>query len=376
MDKIVCGLSNPLSGRYAPQGREAFNGLSLWARDVNESGGVYLPGARKRAHIRLIHYDNRSEGEPTKLQVERLITHDGVDILIGPYSSGLTLEACGVADSHNKTLWNHGGSSDELFNRGYGCIVSAITSASGYFKGILDMISVVDTKSKALAVIYASDSGFSSEVAAGALRYGQEIGFQAEEFKYTSGESDFQCLLTHIKRFCPDVMLCAGRMDDDIALAKQILRNGVEAGAIGLVAAGVNDFHESLRHCAEGFIGPSQWEPRLDTETDIGPRSSEFESRYKDSYGRAPDYPAAQAYNIGLVIERCIAEAATLDGRMLKEAAGRLRFRTFYGDFGIDPLTGAQTAHRMVTVQWQGGKKLIIYPPEAATGDLIYPVNR
>ena len=35
--------------------------------------------------------------------------------------------------------------------------------------------------------------------------------------------------------------------------------------------------------------------------------------------------------------------------------------------------TGLQIGHKMIVVQWQNGKKVIVWPPEAATGELIYP---
>ena len=47
---------------------------------------------------------------------------------------------------------------------------------------------------------------------------------------------------------------------------------------------------------------------------------------------------------------------------------------TFFGEFKINPDTGLQTRHSMVVVQWQGGKKVIVWPEEAATGKLYYPM--
>jgi len=40
----------------------------------------------------------------------------------------------------------------------------------------------------------------------------------------------------------------------------------------------------------------------------------------------------------------------------------------------FDKETGLQTAHSMVTVQWQGGKKVIVWPPAAAVQKLYYPM--
>jgi hypothetical protein len=46
---------------------------------------------------------------------------------------------------------------------------------------------------------------------------------------------------------------------------------------------------------------------------------------------------------------------------------------SFYGGWDVDD-TGMQIGHSMIDMQWQkGGKRVIVWPLEAATGDVIYP---
>lgn len=75
-----------------------------------------------------------------------------------------------------------------------------------------------------------------------------------------------------------------------------------------------------------------------------------------------------------LVFVKAVEEAGSLDPDKIREAFGRLHLMTFFGEFKIDPDTGLQVGHKMVVVQWQGGKKVIVWPPEAATGKLYYPM--
>jgi len=45
-----------------------------------------------------------------------------------------------------------------------------------------------------------------------------------------------------------------------------------------------------------------------------------------------------------------------------------------YGEFGVDPASGRQTAHRMLLVQWHSGRKMIIDPAALdERGDLEFP---
>jgi branched-chain amino acid transport system substrate-binding protein len=131
MQKIKFGVSISLSGRYSVQGRESFEGLNLWVKDIYHSGGILVRKKGKKLPVKLIYYDDESSVERCRGSVKKLIVEDKVDILIGPYSSGLTLSAVPIAQSYRKILWNHGGSSDDIMEKEYTNIISAITPARG-----------------------------------------------------------------------------------------------------------------------------------------------------------------------------------------------------------------------------------------------------
>jgi len=370
---INIGISISLSGRYSIQGKESFEGLLLWIKDVNGSGGIFVGDYKKKAPLELVYYDDESSEDKCKKNVEKLILNDRVDLLIGPYSSGLTLAVAPLAGELKKTIWNHGGSSDDITNRGLKNIVSAITPAGEYFKGIVEMVRKIDGSARRIAIFMAEDSGFSASVADGAKECGRKNGFEVAEYKYLSGTNDFNSLLRLAREIEPDLILGAGRMEDDLLLAKQILEDKIRAKAIGLVVAGIKLFHEELGERTCGFLSSCQWERGIHVEPDFGPTPELFFNIFKDEYGKEPDYVAAQGYNIGLIIQRCIGEAGTLDDTALREAANRSDFKTFYGYFRIDPVTGKQLSHKMLTVQWQSGKKFIVYPGEMAEAEETYP---
>src|SRR3972149_5061263 len=336
MKEIKFGFSISLSGRYSVQGRESFDGLTLWVKDVNQSDGILIKKNGKKLPVKLIYYDDESSANKCQRLIEKLIVDDKVDVFIGPYSSGLTLSVAPIAEKYKKILWNHGGSSDEIFKEGFRYIVSTISPASKYLNGIIDMVKTIDKEAKKIALIQADDSGFSTNIAAGAKHYGEEKGFQVTNFKYQSGTKDFSFLLNNVKQNNPDIILSAGRAEDDLMLARQIIEHRVSAKAIGLVVAGIKHFKEQLGKDAEFFLGPSQWERGIKIKPNFGPSPEEFFKRFKEAYGKEPAYPAAQGYNIGLIIQWCIEEAGTFDDLSLRETAGRTQFRTFYGDFKID----------------------------------------
>ena len=322
-----------------------------------------------------MHYDDESSRDKCKKNVERLILNDRVDLLIGPYSSGLTLAVARLVGDIKKTIWNHGGSSDEISDQGLKNVVSAITPASEYFKGIIELVRKIDRSARRIAVFAAEDSGFAAKVAFGAKVHGEDMGFEVVQHTYQSGIHDFMSLLRLVRETEPDLILGAGRMEDDLILAEQILTDKIKAKAIGLVVAGIKLFREELRERANGFLSSSQWERGIRIKPDFGPTADLFFNSFKDEYGKEPDYVAAQGFNIGLIVQRCIERTGTLDDEVLRYEANKADFKTFYGDFRIDPITGRQLGHQNVVIQWQRGEKYTVYPEEIAETEVLYPMD-
>jgi branched-chain amino acid transport system substrate-binding protein len=131
-------------------------------------------------------------------------------------------------------------------------------------------------------------------------------------------------------------------------------------------------------------MGPSHWEygvkyapaeakkAGLDW---IGPSQDEFVALFKQALGKdiIPDYHAAEAGAQVLAYVLAVEKAQSIHTTKVRAALGDLTFMSFYGGWDIDE-TGLQVGHSMVDVQWQGGKRVIIWPEEAQTGKPYYPM--
>jgi branched-chain amino acid transport system substrate-binding protein len=67
-----------------------------------------------------------------------------------------------------------------------------------------------------------------------------------------------------------------------------------------------------------------------------------------------------------------IRRAGSLDGEKIRDAILKMDLKTVYGAFRVDA-GGFQVAHKMVTFQWQDGKKVIVWPEEVAPGKPRFP---
>jgi branched-chain amino acid transport system substrate-binding protein len=67
-----------------------------------------------------------------------------------------------------------------------------------------------------------------------------------------------------------------------------------------------------------------------------------------------------------------IGRTGGLDSEKLREALLTLKTTTVFGDFAVDE-RGYQTAHKAVTIQWQDGKQVVVWPDEVASGKARLP---
>ena len=362
---LVVGMAVSLSGQFRVQGRQALAGLQAWARDANTESPDSFD---------LIHYDDGSDPSTVRALTQRLIVDDRVDILIGPYSSVLTSAAAQVAEAHGKLLWNQGGASDRVYQRGYRWVVGILAPASLYLKGLLPLVRQAEPSAATVALVRASTGEFPKSVCFGVEESARDLGFTtvlAREFPASAG--DFSAVVDELSAARPDVVVMVGRVQNDLRLARQLAESGITAGAVVAVAAGIQGFQDDLGSLADRFLGPSQWEPEAHFTPDYGPAGDRVMASLRGGGHSPVDYPMAQAYAAGIVVQRCLEETGSADSQALREAAAGLRFSTFYGNFEIDGETGRQTGRETLLVQWQGDRKAIVWPPEQAQGKLIYP---
>ena len=326
----------------------AYRGLALWTE-------VARPGSRR---VELVVRDDRGDRVLVRREVEELLVRERVDLLAGPYSSGLTRAAAPLAETHGVVLWNHGGAADDIHGRGYRMVVGIPTPASRYMLPALRWAT-----GGPVVILHRAASGFSAAVARGAEIEAARQGRAVRLEPYPTTREGLENLLGGVRAERPGLLVAAGRLADDVAVARALRRRRIVVPT-ALVAAGVRAFGEALGAAADGFVGPSQWEPTAPRAPDLGPTPHAFARRFRTRFGVMPDYPAAQAYAAGLIMGRCIEVAGGLDRERLRAAAASLEVTTLFGPFRIDSGTGMQVGHEMLLVEWvRGRRRMIELPP-------------
>ena len=338
---IRAAMVTPLTGPLAMYGRVAGEALRLWADEVAEPGSVAL---------RL--YDTH----PDPVSAVRQAEASRPDVLFGPYGRG---PALAVARATSRLVWNGGGATDRLAAPEFENVVNIPAPAASYFQGGLAAIRDVDATVDSLVVVH-TGKGFSGEVARGAVSAAEQAGMTWAEVQFQPGHAGESLSRTP----SADVLALVGSFRDESEMVRAVKRRRWRA--VLSVAAGVDEVLEALGDRREGLLGPAQWTPAAAPRPDLGPDAEWFVSAYHRRFEASPPYPAAQALAAAVIWSECVRLAGTLDDGALLVQARRLDVRTLYGAFRIDPVTGLQVGHRVVTVQWQDGRRRVVWPPHRA----------
>lgn len=356
-NEIVAGLTVATTGRYARSGQQALDGIRLWQSYINESGGMVLAG--RQLPVRLLYYNNQSRVSPTRRNVLRLLHFDRVSILFGPYASVLALAAAEEATRQQRLLWNHGGASDEIATRGFR-VVSGLSPASDYLRGLPALLVERWPQLRRICLVLKANGTFAFDVARGLKEAVEET--RAHELHNLLFIAPFNqdALISGLTALQPEVVVLAGAYEGETSILRERSRWPASVKVTAAVAAGVNVFGEDLQGLAEGVIGPSQWEPEVQFDNIRGPDSRWFMENFQLRFGSLPEYMAASSFALGLIVSECVRQCGSVEDEALLNAAAALDCNTFYGRFRIDPATGLQVGHRVLLVQWQGGRKVVL----------------
>jgi branched-chain amino acid transport system substrate-binding protein len=168
-----------------------------------------------------------------------------------------------------------------------------------------------------------------------------------------------------------------------VAITRQLKASNVNPRMFAVTAGGdLPKFYEVLGASAEFVYGAAAWELQLMALLRAGelvplarryPGAREFvESHRKAFPGAGLSYHSAAGYGGCQVLLEAIRRAGSLDGDKLRAAILGMSLNTVYGGFRVDR-DGIQTAHTMLTFQWQDGKKVIVWPDELAPGKPRFP---
>jgi branched-chain amino acid transport system substrate-binding protein len=358
---IKIGASMSVTGTYAKPGTYQKQGYDVCIDELNAKGGIL---GRK---VELVIYDDQSNPATAVRLYEKLITEDKVDAVMGPYSSAVSEAVANVTEKYKKVMVAPLAATTSIFKKGRKYIFMVITPAENYLDGLIDMAAKRGLKTVA---IINEDTLFPKASAAGTAEAAKKKGMQVVlQEAYPKGNTDFSALLVKIKAANPDVIAAGTYFDDAVAITRQMKELNVNPKMFGLTVGGdLPEFYDLLKQNAEYVYGSTQWDESLPY-----PGQKEFLAAYKAKFkGQEPSYHTAAGYAGCIIYAEAVKKAGTLDADKVRDQLLKMEIKTAFGDYKVEP-DGFQIAHKMVMLQWQDGKRIVVWPDDLANGKMRYP---
>jgi branched-chain amino acid transport system substrate-binding protein len=417
---IRIGAVFPITSNAKALAVPELTGVQIAVDQVNADGGI--DGRQVVLDVR----DLESRADADSIMAG--FAHDGIQLVIGAYSSDLSVAASAAADKAGLLYWESGAVADQLTGRGLPMVFRV--GASGTNLGSNSAAFVATELARRLgkaaakvrvAIVNANDA-YATSVADAAASTAATDGLDVvTRTTYNLSLPDWSSVMTELAAARPDAIILASHIPDGVAFRKAMLKAGIRTGAlIGSTMAECDpDFAGDLGEDAIGIFASDRptagfrpealsaeanaaydrfaaaWAKAAAAATGFRASSGASDEEYPIS-GPA-ESPTAEAseealagYSAAWALLRQVVPAAArtapqLDPESVAAAARALDLPT--GSlpngaglrFSTDAATlGQNTRAAAVIWQWQAVRRYeFVWPPSYATGQIAFvPLGR
>lgn len=356
--EIVIGTPLPMTGILSMEAAEQKWAYEQAIKDVNAKGGIFVKQYNKKLPVRLVVADAESDPGKAAAALERLVKVNKVDLLLGTFTTNLTLPTCVAADKlkkyyHSTTLF------PELwlpqkFKWSTLFFFSVVEGAEVPFK-VLDTIPTAERpKNLALMMEDSTDGrGLGGALQGAAKKYKWEIALNET---MAVGAKDYSSQILKLKSKGIDAVIMFSASQDAITFVRQMKEAGLNLKYFhGYKGTWTTDFAKALGNDAQYVLADGFW-----SEDFSYPRAKELGERYTKQFGK-------RSVSIGLYYALCqilweaVEKAGTLDGAKVRQAVLTTEFKgTTMGDVKYSP--DGVAIFQLGAFQWWDGQLKTVYP--------------
>ncbi len=365
-EPIRLGAAVSLTGSLAKLGQETKAGYEIWMEKVNAAGGLNLGGSKRPVEI--IFYDDQSDANRATKLVEKLISEDNVRLILGPYSSGITLSVSTITEKNHAVLISAGGNADELFERNFRYIFGVWPLASEPIQATMDVIHRTDPGLKTVGIAV-KDNLFPLTAARGAREKAKQLGYTvAFDEKYPAEMNDFSSVIGKAKDISPDIVLELGHIKEAILFVKQSKELGFSPKAWTLQAGPESpDFRQALGSAANYVFWYALWSPAVPYNDPVFGSTQAYVAAYEAKFKTNPTFNSAAATAGAELLGLAIEKANSIEPDRVRDALRAFKGETIMGPTEFDNRgVSVHARENVVVYQIQNGQDVIVAPEKVA----------
>lgn len=374
---IKLGANWPLAD---VSGLECSKAAQLAVDEINKAGGVL------GKQLQLVVVDDEGKGDKGVAAIDKLVTVDKVDVLLGGIASGVAVAQVPTLKKYQMVTVATGAAASASVEKALGPSPGSdwyfhlhpwdYDQGQSYYEG-WDAIQkkYPNVVIRRIFLAYEEGAFGKSSFDASKALFGSRYTFDGASFKSAlQGGSDYSSVLEAAKDFNPDLFLWAGYAQDALPLLEQSKAMKFSPPIyLGAPPAWPVDMGKSP--LAEDIMLYGMWAPSIN---DISPASRKFYDAYVAATGSAPtSYFAALSYSAVYIIADAVKRAGGTDAARLIPALEKTRYVSPLGQtitFTPSNIIKHQGIKNQKILQWQDGRQEVIWPFEVQSRALVYPL--
>jgi branched-chain amino acid transport system substrate-binding protein len=350
---IVIGATSSETGAFSADADENLKGMKLAIKQANANGGWL---GRK---LKLKVYDDESKPGKSVRLYTRLISQDHADLLVGPYSSGITKAVTPLFNKYHYAVIDPEASDPSIFGSNNKWTFQGLASSLGYLKQLLPLASKKGAKTVAVLGL---KSAFSLACYHARIDQAKKLGMKVVYKKtYSLGSADFNSMALAAKNADPDVVITCTYYPDAVGITKALHSQDFAPQFLGETIGPISaKFTKDVGSLANRIFSNTSWWYTYKT-----PGNKEFVASYKKAYGEMPTYHSAAGYSAIHVLGKAVQATKSLDQSKLRDWLIHHKVDTVQGPFQVNK-HGRESGFLMEMVQVQNQKLKLLTPSSAA----------
>ena len=373
-EAVRLGAAVSLTGSLAKLGAETKAGYEIWMEKVNSQGGLNVGG--KKRPVSIIFYDDQSDASRATRLVDKLISEDGIKLILGPYSSGITLPVSTITERNRVLLMSAGGNADELFTRNFRYIFGVWPLASEPIQTTLRVIKAADPSLKSVGIAV-KDNLFSLTAARGAREEAKTLGYNVVfDEKYPADVNDFSSVIGKAKESQADIVVELGHVKEAILFVKQSKELGFSPTAWTLQPGPeTSDFKNSLGSAANHVFWYALWSPAVPYKDSVFGDVDSYVKAYQAKFNETPSFNSSSATTGAELIGLAVEKSSSTEPDQVRDALRAFQGETIMGPIKFDGRgVNVNARDNVVVYQVQDGKDVLVAPAKVAQGKAQLPM--
>jgi branched-chain amino acid transport system substrate-binding protein len=372
---IKLGGSVPFSGSQANTGLNVYEGYQVVVKYINEKLGGFKVG-NDTCKLELNMIDDASDPQRAVTLIQKQID-DGVDFFLGSFSSAIVLPTVAVTERARKPMLQAGGGSDQIFTHGYKYSFGIYPRASRQLYSYVDMLRTMKPKVQSVSLMVTNDP-YGIPLAAGATDALKEAGLTLiDTYKLPPTVTDVSSVLSSIRSNPPDALIAITHEEISQLVIQQMVATDTNVKMLYMpLGPEIEQFRKTLGKYANELLMIQFWDPRMKYQDPIFGTTQAYYTWLTDNSKRVWSNQTIAASACIICYVKAMQDAGSLDPAKVRDAIAALDFSTMYGRVKWTPqgdgdpvLMGAKVG------QVQKGVPEVVYPAEAATSTLIFPMT-